>query len=78
LQAAGFHTAQITQVADTSGITGTLQYLWNAYTGDPRGNRVRHSRLLAGLFRPVAWLAVIFGAGEVLRAIAWKSERLRR
>jgi len=72
LHAAGFRRIELAHVVVTSGVTGSLQYLWNARTGDPRGNRIRHSRVLAGLCRPVVWVAARRHASDIVRAMAWK------
>lgn len=74
VQARGFLHIRVTHLADTSGIRGSFQYLWNAYTGDPTGNTVRHSKLLHVLAWPLATLAARLGHGEVLRLWARKPE----
>jgi len=73
LKSAGFGKIELSHVVDTGGMRGSLQYLWNDRTGNPRGNTLRHSLLLAGLFYPTAWLAAKLGASDIVRAIAWKN-----
>ena len=77
LRSAGFCQVDVAYLAITSGITGSLQYLWNALTGNPHGNRIRHSRALACLCQPMVWLGTKLGSSDIIRAIAQKQERLQ-
>lgn len=72
LHAAGFSRFELEHVAVATGITGSLQYLWNAYTDGPGGKRIRHSRFLRELLYPVTWLMAMLDAGDVIRVVAWK------
>lgn len=68
LKKSGFTQVKIEHIADTSGITGSLQYLWNARTGDPQGNAIRRSRILHLALWPIAFLLAQLGRGEMIRA----------
>lgn len=77
LHSVGFCQVDVAHLAITSGITGSLQYLWNTFTSNPHGNRIRCSRVLAWLCQPVAWFGAKFGASDVIRATAWKMRAVR-
>jgi len=68
LEKAGFTRVKIEHIADTSGITGSLQYLWNARTKDPKSNAIRRSKVLHLVLWPMAFLLVRLGRGEMIRA----------
>lgn len=74
LNKAGFASIAVDHIIDTSGITGSLQYLWNAYTRDPRGNAIRRSTALHLALWPLALLLAQLGRGEMIRAWGQKQE----
>jgi len=74
LYQAGLSSITISHLATTSGITGSLQYIWNAWTQDPTGNRIRWSKPLGLCLWPLAFLMAKLGYGEMLRAIALKQK----
>jgi 2-polyprenyl-3-methyl-5-hydroxy-6-metoxy-1,4-benzoquinol methylase len=69
---AGFSEITIVNLLTTSGITGSLQYIWNAWTRNPKGNRIRWSKALELCLWPLAFVIARAGYGEMLRAIAVK------
>jgi 2-polyprenyl-3-methyl-5-hydroxy-6-metoxy-1,4-benzoquinol methylase len=74
LKRGGFGQVEIEHIADTSGITGSLQYLWNARTKDPEGNAIRRSKALHLALWPMAFLLARLGRGEMVRAWGCKGE----
>jgi 2-polyprenyl-3-methyl-5-hydroxy-6-metoxy-1,4-benzoquinol methylase len=74
LEKSGFAQVKIEHLADTSGTTGSLQYLWNARTKDPKGNGIRHSKALHLVLWPITFLLARLGRGEMIRAWSMKSE----
>lgn len=74
LYQAGFSEITVFNLPTTSGITGSLQYMCNAWTQDPGGNRIRWSKALALCLWPLTFLIAKLGYGEMFRAIAVKRE----
>lgn len=72
---AGFAQMEITHLPTTSGFSGSLQLIWNEVTGDPRGKRLRWSRVLNRSLWPISFLLAKLGRGEFLRAVTFKESQ---
>lgn len=71
LQKTGFSEIRLSFLPSMTGITGSLQYWWNEWTGT-RSTGIHRSHVLAWGLWPVGFLAARCGYGECMRVVAVK------